>query len=103
MMHLSSLFNKISSLARACDDPSRGPHNCKQHSPCPFSPDLTSCDFFPWCYLKSKVYLGGGLDVDDLKGQHITDFLRVHGDKLLSAVENVVYRMHSGPREGWSH
>ncbi|GBN87847.1 hypothetical protein AVEN_196577-1 [Araneus ventricosus] len=53
-----------------CDHSSRGPHiaSCKQNSPCSFCPDLTSCDFFLWSYLKSKIYPGG-----DLKGQNITD------------------------------
>ncbi|GBM73864.1 hypothetical protein AVEN_94295-1 [Araneus ventricosus] len=52
-----------------CVHPSRGPHIafCKQHSR-----RLTSCDFFLWDYLKSKVS-SWGPDVDDLKGRHVTD------------------------------
>ena len=33
----------------------------------PRSPDLSACDFFLWCYLKSKVYVRKPRTVDDLK------------------------------------
>ncbi|GBN67455.1 hypothetical protein AVEN_80991-1 [Araneus ventricosus] len=78
-----------------CDLPSRGPHiaSCKQHSSCPFSPDLISCDFFLWGYLKSKVYLGGVPTLTTLKDNILRTVLSIPADTLLSAVENAVYRM----------
>ncbi|GBL77016.1 hypothetical protein AVEN_12670-1 [Araneus ventricosus] len=95
-----------------CDHPYRGPHiaSCSQHSPCPFSPDQTSCDFFLWGYLKSKVYLGGVRTLTTLKDNILRTVLSIPDDMLLSAVEDVVYRMQCvvhekcGPIErGWCY
>ncbi|GBN87817.1 hypothetical protein AVEN_247069-1 [Araneus ventricosus] len=84
------------------DHPSCGPHiaSCAQHSPCPFSPDLTPCGFFLWGYLKSKVYLGG---LTTLKGNILRTVLSIPGDMLLSAVENVVYEMQCVIQEKGGH
>ncbi|GBM27148.1 hypothetical protein AVEN_207483-1 [Araneus ventricosus] len=64
-----------------------------QHSPCPFSPNLTPCDFFLRGYFKSKVYLGGVSTLTTLKYNILRAVLSIPGGTLLSAVENVVYRM----------
>ncbi|GBL72906.1 hypothetical protein AVEN_128094-1 [Araneus ventricosus] len=84
-----------------CDHPSRGPHiaSCIQHSPCPFSADLTSFDFFLWGYLKSKVYLDGVPSLTTL----LRTVLSIPGDMLLSTVENVVYRMQCVVQEKGDH
>ncbi|GBM11639.1 hypothetical protein AVEN_16951-1 [Araneus ventricosus] len=78
-----------------CDHPSRGPQiaSCAQHSSCPSSADLTSCYFFLWGYLKSKVYLVGVPTLKTLKDNILRTVLRIPGDMLLSAVKNDVYRM----------
>ncbi|GBM82801.1 hypothetical protein AVEN_139447-1 [Araneus ventricosus] len=77
------------------DYPSSGPHIafCTQHSPCQFSLDLISFDFFLWGYLKSKVYLGGVSTLAILKDNMLRAVLSIPGDMLLSAVENVVYKI----------
>ncbi|GBL84112.1 hypothetical protein AVEN_118533-1 [Araneus ventricosus] len=106
------VFYSIKSLSRRghvmilqCDHHSRGPHtaSCKQHSPCPFSPDLTSCDFFPWGYLKIKVYHGWFTTLTSLKDNKLRTVLSVPGDMLLSAVENVVCRMQCVVHEKDGH
>ncbi|GBO21202.1 hypothetical protein AVEN_268560-1 [Araneus ventricosus] len=78
-----------------CDHPSRGPHiaSCIQHSPCPFSPDLTSCDFLLWGYLKSNV----------LKDNILWTVLSIPGDMSLLAVENVMYRIQCEVHEKGVH
>ncbi|GBM02077.1 hypothetical protein AVEN_209762-1 [Araneus ventricosus] len=78
-----------------CDHPPRGTHiaSCKQHSPCPISPEFTSAPLFLWGYLKSKVYLGGVPALMTLNNNILRTVLSISGDTLLSAVENVVYRM----------
>ncbi|GBM92962.1 hypothetical protein AVEN_223650-1 [Araneus ventricosus] len=88
-----------------CDHPSCGPHiaSCKQHSPCPFFPDLTPCDFFLLGYLKSKVYLGGVPTLTILKDTILRTVLSTAGDRLHSAIENVMYRMQCVVREKGSH
>ncbi|GBL77115.1 hypothetical protein AVEN_12756-1 [Araneus ventricosus] len=88
-----------------CDHSSRGPHttSCKQHSPCPFFPDLTTCDFFLWGYLKSKVYLGGVPTLTTLKDNILRTLLSIPGDTLFSAVENVVYIMQCVVHEKGGH
>ncbi|GBL99335.1 hypothetical protein AVEN_206757-1 [Araneus ventricosus] len=80
-----------------CDHPSLGPHiaSCAKHSPCPFSPDLTSCDVFRWDCLKSEVYLSEVPTLTTLK-DILLAVLSIHGDILLSTVKNrtvIVYRM----------
>ncbi|GBM19651.1 hypothetical protein AVEN_199829-1 [Araneus ventricosus] len=88
-----------------CDHPSRGPHiaSCKQHSPCPFSPDLTSCHFFLWGYLKFKVYLGVVPTLTTLKDNILRTVLSIPGDTLLSVVENDVYRIQCVVHEKGGH
>ncbi|GBN17361.1 hypothetical protein AVEN_208159-1 [Araneus ventricosus] len=88
-----------------CDQPSRGPYiaSCKQHSPCPFFKDLTSSDFFLWGYLKSKIYLGGVPTLTTLKDSMLRIVLSIPGDTLLSAVENVVYRLQCVVHEKGGH
>ncbi|GBL90229.1 hypothetical protein AVEN_130344-1 [Araneus ventricosus] len=97
---MRSPFNVIQ-----CDHPSREPHiaSCKQHYPCPFSPDLTSCDFFLWGYLKSKVYLGGVPTMTTLKDNILRTVLSIPGGTLLLAFENVVYRMQFMVHKKGSH
>ncbi|GBO30878.1 hypothetical protein AVEN_163431-1 [Araneus ventricosus] len=92
-------------MALQCDHPSRGPYiaSCEQHSPCPFSPDLTSCDFFLWGCLKSKVYLGGVPTLTTLKDNILRTVLSIPSDTLLSAIENVVYRMQCVVHEEGGH
>ncbi|GBN16588.1 hypothetical protein AVEN_9530-1 [Araneus ventricosus] len=87
------------------DHPSRGPHiaSCKQHSPCPFSTDLTSYDFFLWGYMKSKVYLCGVPTLTTLKDNILRAVLSIPGDMLLLAVENVVYRKQCVVHEKGGH
>ncbi|GBN75851.1 hypothetical protein AVEN_179964-1 [Araneus ventricosus] len=77
------------------DHPASEPHiaSCTQHSPCPFSVDLTSYDFFLWGYLKSEVYLGGVSTLTTLKDNILRTVLSIPGDMLISAIKNVVYRM----------
>ncbi|GBN28011.1 hypothetical protein AVEN_13677-1 [Araneus ventricosus] len=88
-----------------CDHPSREPHiaSCKQHSLCPFSPDLTACDFFLWGYLKSKVYLGGVPTLTSFKDIILRTVLSIPGDTLLSAIENVEYRIQCVVHEAGGH
>ncbi|GBN42560.1 hypothetical protein AVEN_89634-1 [Araneus ventricosus] len=88
-----------------CDHPSRGPHiaSCTQHSPCPFSADLTSCDIFLWGYLKSKVYLGGVPTLTTLKDNILRTVLSISGDMLLAAVESVVYMIQCVVQEKGGH
>ncbi|GBL75117.1 hypothetical protein AVEN_194375-1 [Araneus ventricosus] len=83
-VHHNSLFNKITSSARACDHPSCGPHipSRKQHSQYPLSPELTSCDFTLWGYLKLKVYLGGVPMLKTLKENILRTVLSFSGDML---------------------
>ncbi|GBO04957.1 hypothetical protein AVEN_115899-1 [Araneus ventricosus] len=92
-------------MSLQCDHPSLGPHIaiCSQHSPCPFSADLTSCDFFLWGYLKSKVYLGGVPTLTTLKDNILRTVLSIPGDMLLPAVENVVCRMQCVVQEKGDH
>ncbi|GBM45557.1 hypothetical protein AVEN_152591-1 [Araneus ventricosus] len=92
-------------MALQCDHPSGGPYiaPCKQHSPCPFSEDLTSCDFFLWSYLKSEVYLGSVPTLTTLKNNMLQTMLSIPGDTLLSAVENVVHRMQCVVHEKGGH
>ncbi|GBN28173.1 hypothetical protein AVEN_172129-1 [Araneus ventricosus] len=88
-----------------CDHTSRGPHiaSCTQHSPCPFSADLTSCDFFLCGYLKSKVYLGGVPTLTTLTDNILRAVLSIPGDTLLSAVDNVAYRIQCVVQEKGGH
>ncbi|GBM00903.1 hypothetical protein AVEN_151365-1 [Araneus ventricosus] len=88
-----------------CEHLSRGPHIaiCAQHSLCPFSLDLTSCDFFFWGYLKSNVYLGGVPTLTTLKDNILRVVLSIPADMLLSTVENVVYRMQCVVHEKGGH
>ncbi|GBO20329.1 hypothetical protein AVEN_125406-1 [Araneus ventricosus] len=65
--------------------------------------DLTSCDFFLWGYLKSKVYVGGVLTLTTLKVNILLTVLNNPLDLLLSAVENVVYRMQCVVHEKGAH
>ncbi|GBN39782.1 hypothetical protein AVEN_217713-1 [Araneus ventricosus] len=76
---------------------------CKQHSPCPFFPDLTPYDFFLWGYLKSKVCLGGVPTLTTIKDSMLWTVLSIPDDTLLSAVENVVYRMQCVVHEKGGH
>ncbi|GBM31228.1 hypothetical protein AVEN_94403-1 [Araneus ventricosus] len=86
-------------------DTSCGPHitSYKQHSPRPFSADLTACDFFLWSYLMSKVYLGVVSTWKTLKDNILRTRLSITGDMLLSAVENAVYRMQCVVQEKGGH
>ncbi|GBN18150.1 hypothetical protein AVEN_191707-1 [Araneus ventricosus] len=69
-------------MSLQCDHPSRGPHiaSSTQHSPSVFSPDLTPCDFFLRCYLKSKIYLGGVPTLATLKDNILRTELSIPGD-----------------------
>ncbi|GBL79749.1 hypothetical protein AVEN_18269-1 [Araneus ventricosus] len=88
-----------------CDYPSLGPHiaSYTQHSPCPFSPDITSYDFFLWGYLKSIVHLGGVSTLTILNDNILLPVLSIPGDMLLSAVHNVVRMMQCVVNEKGGH
>ncbi|GBM06622.1 hypothetical protein AVEN_220055-1 [Araneus ventricosus] len=89
-----------------CDHTSRGLRIafCTQQSPCPFSADLTSSDSFLRGYLKFKVYRWWGPDVNNLKGQHITDCAEhSFGHASFGRRQFYVQDAMCGPGGRWSH
>ncbi|GBO02226.1 hypothetical protein AVEN_15131-1 [Araneus ventricosus] len=56
--------------------------------------DPNLCDFFPWCYLKSKVYhLGGVSALTTLRTTYYG--LSVHGERQVTfGCGEYLYRMH---------
>ncbi|GBL85853.1 hypothetical protein AVEN_63182-1 [Araneus ventricosus] len=75
-----------------CDHSSRGPHiaSCTQHSPCPFSPDLTPCEF-PCGVIRSPS--GGVPTLMMLMDTISRGVLSIPRDMLRLASDNAVQRM----------
>ncbi|GBN68837.1 hypothetical protein AVEN_219274-1 [Araneus ventricosus] len=87
-----------------CDHPSRGPHCIMYTTFCMsilLGSDLSG--FFLWGYLKSKVYLGGVPTLTTLKDNIFWAMLCISRGMLLSAIENVVYRMQYVVHEKVGH
>ena len=59
----------------------------------PRSPDLTTCDFYLWSSLKSKVYANNPRTLEDLKDNIRTEILRVDAAELRKVYNNKLGRM----------
>ena len=57
------------------------------------SSEVSVCDYFPWGYLKSKVYLTKPSDIDEfkyaIKGENCSHTRRIYWTVLLSDVRHV--------------
>ncbi|GBM02567.1 hypothetical protein AVEN_178497-1 [Araneus ventricosus] len=56
----------------------------------PLSPDITSCEFWLWGYLKDNIYRRRPASLPDLKDSIRRHFLDIPADSLRSAVKNMV-------------
>ena len=63
----------------------------KQQWP-PRSPDLNPCDYFLWCYLKSKVYKSLPKTLNDLKANIRKDVKKINTSTLESIFFNFFER-----------
>lgn len=67
----------------------------------PRSPDITTCDFWLWGFLKDNIYSRRKASVADLKDSIRRHVLDIWADSLRSAVENTVLRLeHIVEHEG---
>ena len=69
----------------------------------PRSPDLTPCNFWLWCYLKSQVYVDGVSNLSILKDIIKKTVRNTPRDMLRTAVDNLVLRMHGVISENGAH
>ena len=58
----------------------------------PRSPDLTASDFWPWGYLKDKVYVNKPRTIQELKSNIRQEILSVPPQMLKSVMENSLKR-----------
>ena len=69
----------------------------------PRSPDLTIPDFFPWGYLKGKVYEGNPQTIDNLKISIIQRIQEITPSMLKRASKNMCKRVQLCLQERGGH
>jgi len=70
----------------------------------PRSPDLTSCDFFLWGFIKEAVYVPSlPTTLDDLKNRITTAVNSVTQDILLRVWNEFSYRLDATRAAGGAH
>jgi len=69
----------------------------------PRSPDLSARDFFPWGYLKSKVYVRKPRTVDDLKVSIREEIATVPQEMLVNVMQNFEERFRTRVRQEGRH
>jgi len=58
----------------------------------PPSPDLSTCDFYLWGYLKGKLYAYNAKTLEDLKENIRTEILRIDTAELHRVYDNMLQR-----------
>jgi hypothetical protein len=69
----------------------------------PRSPDLSSCDFFLWGYLKSKVYANGLNSLQDLRRNIEQEIREISHEKRQKVMRNFVWRLQECVRMQGGH
>ena len=69
----------------------------------PRSPDLSSCDFFLWGYLKSKVYIGKPRTISELKNAIRREIASISIEKLKNVMINFKHRLQECVAEQGRH
>ena len=64
------------------------------------SPDLTACDYFPWGFLKSKVYVTMPRNVNELKHKISVEIRAIQPDLIQKVMGNYIVRLNEYVRTG---